>query len=87
MDKMSRRFSSKAVVAMSVREGVSADAIHKTLDRIFEESGCTACGLLGFDLSILTIDDDWSRQFGKVLQISRVGPAVEGVEAVAVFGG
>jgi len=87
MDKLGRRFSSKAVVALSVREGVTADAIHKTLDRIFEESGCTNCGLLGFDLSILTIDDDWSRQFSKVLQITRVGPEVEGIQSIAAFGG
>jgi hypothetical protein len=57
-----RRLSSKAVVTLSVRENISAESVHATLDRIFEESGCTRCGLLGFDLAILTIDDDWSRQ-------------------------
>jgi hypothetical protein len=80
-----RGFSSKAVVTLSVRENISAEAVHATLDRIFEESGCTACGLLGFDLAILTIDDDWSRQFGKVLEVGRAGK-LEGVEAISVFG-
>jgi len=81
-----RGFSSKAVLTLSVRENVTAEAVHASLDRIFEATGCTACGLLGFDLAILTIDDDWSRKFGQVFELGRAGK-LDQVESISVLGG
>lgn len=83
---MDGRGSSKAVLTLSLRENVSAEAVHASLDRIFEATGCTACGLLGFDLAILTIDDDWSRKFGQVLELNRAGGLKE-VEAISLRAG
>lgn len=86
MDRLSGRSGSNALVQLSVKEGITAEVVHRSLDRLFELSGCTNCGLLGFDLHILTIDDDWSRQFGKLLEMQREIPKLEGLESVSVLG-
>lgn len=86
MDRMSRRIDSKAVLQIGLREGIQAEAIHQSLDRLFEAAGCPSCGLNGFDLHIQVLDDDWSRQFGKLLQMQREIPQIEGLESVALVG-
>lgn len=85
--RLARPIQTKAVLQIGVREGIQAETIHKSLDRLFELSGCPRCGLNGFDLDIRVIDDDWSRQFGKMLELQREVPQMEGIEQIAVFGG
>jgi hypothetical protein len=80
---MDGRGSLKPVLTLSLRENASAEAVHASLDRIFEATGCTACGLLGFDLQIATIDDDWSRKFSQVFELGRAGGLKE-VEAISI---
>ncbi len=43
-------------VKIAVRRDVTPDDIRQVLGRIFEVSGCTACGFLGFDLHVFGID-------------------------------
>ncbi len=39
-----------SIVSIGIRKGVKAESLHKALDEIFRLSGCTSCGLNGFDL-------------------------------------
>lgn len=48
-----------ASVRLAVKPGIEAKAVHAALDRIFELSGCTACGFNGIlDFSILVINPE-----------------------------
>jgi hypothetical protein len=37
-------------ITLTFHEGVKASEIQATLEKIYKESGCLACGLVGFDL-------------------------------------
>lgn len=41
------------VVKVSVEANITREQVHETIDRIFRLSGCTGCGLLGFDVHLL----------------------------------
>lgn len=49
------RFAGRTV-KIAVRKGVTPDDIQQVLARVFEVSGCTACGFLGFDLHVFGVD-------------------------------
>ncbi len=37
-------------VTLGVQQKVKAESLHRALDEIFRLSGCTSCGLNGFDI-------------------------------------
>ena len=43
-------------VNVFVNKDVKPEAIQQTLARIYEISGCTSCGLQGFDITLIGVD-------------------------------
>ncbi|HYN50747.1 MAG TPA: hypothetical protein VES62_07460 [Thermoleophilaceae bacterium] len=76
----------RAVVQLTLREGIQARAIHDALDRLFELHGCSVCGLVGIDLDFRVLPPERIERLG-LLKLGNELQRFEGVEAVSVIGG
>ncbi len=70
---------------VSVREGIGLDELHKLLESIVRPTGCTACGLLGIDITIRGGDPEFFRRTAALAKV-QVGD-LKNVEGVAVLEG
>jgi hypothetical protein len=61
------------LIQVAFKEGINADAIHRIIDQIFKEVGCTACGLNGFDLRFRVDDERFAQKFRNVEGVAHVG--------------
>lgn len=44
-------------VTLELKEGITSKEIDDLLKKIYQEAGCLACGLAGFDLNFKIVDD------------------------------